>query len=163
MSESSLESPSSLLRTWVGQMNAELGWSGVVDDDGFCVLAGKDDHAVVVQAEDRVGTIRFSTEVGGPVGTDDAALLGLLLAANFRGGPFGIGALSLHPEERTVHLELVWSDVDRGGIDRFAVLAERFSKLAAVTRRKIADGSLAELWQRPSAADGAAADGFIRA
>lgn len=163
MSAPSLESPSSLLRTWVGELNAELGWNGAVDDDGFCILATKEEHAVIIHADDRLGTIRFSSEVGGPVGADDAALLGLLLSANFRGGPFGIAALSLHPEERTVHLELVWSDVDRGGIDRFAALAERFAKLAATTRRKIADGSLTELWQRPSSAEGAGTDGFIRA
>jgi hypothetical protein len=152
-----------MLRSWIAQLNTDLGWDGVVDDDGFCVLTAKDEHAVVVQADDRLGAIRFSSEVGGPVAESDAGLLGLLLAANFRGGPFGLGALSLHPENRTVHLELVWSDVDRGGMDRFALLAERFSKLAAVTRQKIADGSLAELWQRPSGAGQVATDGFIRA
>ncbi|MBL9207705.1 MAG: type III secretion system chaperone [Opitutaceae bacterium] len=163
MSTLATELTSSLLKSWVSEVNRDLGWEGSVDDEGFCVFGGKDGHALVVQADDRVGVIRFSSEVGGPVAEDDGRTLASLLTANFRGLALGLATFSLHPESRKVHFELVWSDPDRGGIDRFATLAERFSQLAARARQLLSDGTLAELWRQTPVSESGASDSFIRA
>ncbi|MFO1452527.1 MAG: type III secretion system chaperone [Opitutaceae bacterium] len=157
------ELPSSLLKSWVSEVNRDLGWSGSVDDDGFCVFGAKDGHAVAVQADDRVGVIRFSSEIGGPVADEDNRTLTALLTANFRGLALGLATFSLHPESRKVHLELVWSDPDRGGIDRFATLADRFNKFAGQARQQLSDGTLSELWRQTPASEAGASDAFIRA
>jgi hypothetical protein len=163
MSTAPTELPSSLLQSWISELNRDLGWEGKVDDEGFCVFNGKDGQVVVVQADDRTGGLRFSAEVGGPVADADTVLPATLLTANYRGASVGAAYFSLHPEDRRIQLELVWGDPDRGGIDRFATLAARFSQLADLSRQRISNGTLGEIWTAAAAPGPEASGDMIRA
>jgi hypothetical protein len=93
----------------------------------------------------------------------DTVLPATLLTANYRGASVGAAYFSLHPEDRRIQLELVWGDPDRGGIDRFATLAARFSQLADLSRQRISNGTLGEIWTAAAAPGPEASGDMIRA
>lgn len=126
------------LRDWIAEINQEMGWSGMVTEEGICGFGTPSGLEIFVEAMD--GAVLLTVALAN--GNDNPSLLRTLLVANHRGMQTGSAALSISPLSGDITLNYQWSLPSEAAAGQFAAVLGGFTQIAEQLHQGLGDGSL---------------------